>query len=100
MSDLWRGVIPAITTPFLPDFSIDHQTFARHVRWMADSGCTGIVIGGSLGEGGSLTLEEKAALIRTARSASSAHVILGVASLTTAEAVAVARMAHAEGADG
>lgn len=100
MSALWHGVIPAITTPFLPDLSIDYGTFERHVRWMADSGCTGVVIGGSLGEGGSLTLEEKAALIRTARSASSAHVILGVASLTTAEAVAIARMAHAEKADG
>jgi 4-hydroxy-tetrahydrodipicolinate synthase len=100
MSALWRGVIPAITTPFLPDYSIDSETFSRHVRWMADSGCTGVVIGGSLGEGGSLTMAEKAALIRTARESSKANVILGVASLTTAEAVEIARMAHAEGAHG
>ena len=91
MSELWRGVIPAITTPFHPDYSIDHETFSKHVRWMADSGCTGVVLGGSLGEGGSLSLEEKAELIRTARAASKAHVILGVASLTTGEAVGIAK---------
>lgn len=101
MSDLWSGVIPAITTPFQADYSIDHEVFGSHVRWMQESGCTGVVIGGSLGEGGSLTLDEKSELIRTARSSAPGfHVFLGVSALTTAEAVRIAECGANEGADG
>jgi 4-hydroxy-tetrahydrodipicolinate synthase len=94
--------MPAITTPFHDDYSINHALFAEHLSWMASSGCTGIVIGGSLGEGGSLTLEEKASLIRTAKKTAPTgfNVTLGIASLTTSEAVSLARMAEAEGANG
>jgi dihydrodipicolinate synthase/N-acetylneuraminate lyase len=101
MSSIWRGVIPAITTPFDAGSAIDHAFFASHCRRMAQSGCTGIVIGGSLGEGGSLSLDEKASLIRTARaSGAGLNLFLGVAALTTAEAVGIARMAESEGANG
>ncbi|MDX2151211.1 MAG: dihydrodipicolinate synthase family protein [Bryobacteraceae bacterium] len=100
MTSLWRGVIPAITTPFREDFSVDYDAFTAHCRWMAECGCTGVVIGGSLGEGGSLTLDEKARLIRAARTVEGLHAILGVAALTTAEAVEIARMGEREGAHG
>ena len=53
----WKGVTPAITTPFNENLSIDHGFLAKHCRWLLDSGCTGVVALGSLGEGatGSLT---------------------------------------------
>lgn len=102
MRSIWQGVIPAITTPFHEDFSVDLETFERHTVLMAEAGCTGIVIGGSLGEGGSLTADEKASLIRAAKQATGGRLnaMLGVASMTTAEACAIARMAEANGAAG
>lgn len=98
----WTGVIPAVTTPFHEDLSIDHDSFAAHCRWMRESGCTGVVALGSLGEGGSLTLEEKAALLATAVRAAGGRmpVAAGVSALTTAEAVKIARAAYEAGCGG
>jgi 4-hydroxy-tetrahydrodipicolinate synthase len=39
----WRGVLPAITTPFARDLSVDSTALATHVVWMIDNGCLGIV---------------------------------------------------------
>ena len=35
----WRGVFPAITTPFLETMAIDHARLAKHVAWLVDNGC-------------------------------------------------------------
>lgn len=98
----WIGVIPAITTNLHADLTIDHEVLAAHCRWMIDSGCTGIVCGGSLGEAATLTFDEKIAVVRTAVCAvgERAPVILGVASLSTSEAVALAQAAEQAGAKG
>jgi len=55
----WQGVIPAITTPFRPDLSVDFELLRRHVDWLVRKGATGIVALGSLGEGGTLGFDEK-----------------------------------------
>ncbi len=91
----WRGVIPAITTPFKHDGSVDHDFLAQHCRLLIDTGCTGIVPLGSLGEGATLSFDEKLALLRTAVQASAgrAPIIPGIAALSTAEAVALAQAA-------
>ena len=34
MSSIWRGVIPAITTPFLEDMTVDHVFLAKHCQWL------------------------------------------------------------------
>lgn len=98
----WTGVIPAVTTNLRPDGAIDHRAFARHCRWMIDSGCRGVVCAGSLGEAATLSFDEKIALVRTAVRGlrGRAPVVLGVASLCTAEAVALARAAALAGASG
>jgi len=98
----WKGVLPAITTNLRADLSVDHAALAAHCRWMIDSGCSGIVCCGSLGEAQTLTFEEKIAVVRTAVQAvgERAPVALGIASLTTVEAVAMARAAQAAGARG
>ena len=98
----WKGVIPAITTNLQADLSVDHAALAAHCRWMIDSGCTGIVCCGSLGEAQTLTFEEKIAVVRTAVAAvgERAPVALGIASLSTGEAVAMAKAAEAAGARG
>jgi dihydrodipicolinate synthase/N-acetylneuraminate lyase len=98
----WKGVMPAITTCFRDDLSIDHEFTVRHVTWLVDNGCTGIICNGSLGEGGTLTLNEKAALWRTCIDAVGERVpvIAAIASASTADAIAQARAAEEAGCRG
>jgi 4-hydroxy-tetrahydrodipicolinate synthase len=89
----WTGVIPAITTSLHADGAVDHDALARHCLWMLDSGCTGIVCCGSLGEAATLSFEEKLAIAGTCVKAAGerAPIVLGIAALGTAEAIALAR---------
>jgi 4-hydroxy-tetrahydrodipicolinate synthase len=98
----WKGVIPAQTTPFNQDLSIDHGLLADHARWMIDAGCTGIVPGGSLGEGATLTAAEKIEVVATLVRAVGDRVPIlpAVASTSTAEGVRFIRDAQAAGASG
>lgn len=98
----WHGVMPAITTPFKPDLSVDHEFMSRHISWLIDAGCRGIVPLGSLGEGATLTFEEKVRILSTCVSAcqSKIPVIAGVSSLSTAEAVRLAKAAADAGCEG
>ena len=97
----FQGVIPAITTPLLPDGAVDHGALAAHARWLLEEGCTGLIPCGSLGEGATLGFEEKLAVVRTCvQAAGERPVIPGVAALATAEAVRLAKAAEAAGAKG
>ncbi|HET7537550.1 MAG TPA: dihydrodipicolinate synthase family protein, partial [Candidatus Didemnitutus sp.] len=98
----WKGVLPAITTNLKADLSVDHAALANHCRWMIESGCAGIVCCGSLGEAATLSFEEKIAIVRTCVEAvgAKAPVVLGIASLGTAEAVTMAQAAEKAGAKG
>ncbi len=98
----WTGVIPAITTPFHEDLSVDHGFFARHCQWLVENGCSGVVALGSLGEGATLTFEEKEAVLKTAVIAlgDTAPVVAGVSALSTAESVKIAEMAADAGCSG
>jgi 4-hydroxy-tetrahydrodipicolinate synthase len=98
----WKGVLPAITTNLDADLAVDHPALAAHCRWMIDSGCAGIVACGSLGEAATLSFDEKIAIVRTCVGAvgDRAPVVLGIASLNTIEAVAMAQAAEQAGAQG
>jgi len=98
----WNGVIPAITTPFDTNMKVDHEFLAKHASWMIDNGCTGIVAPGSLGEGATLTFDEKVEVLRTLVKAMNgrAPVVAAVSALSTAEAVAFAQKAEAAGCKG
>lgn len=98
----WQGVIPAITTKFNRDDTIDYTFFANHCRWLVDAGCIGLVPLGSLGEGATLSFEEKIALLKTALEAigDRVPVIPGIASLSTTEAVRLAQTAEHIGCSG
>ncbi|MBS1787769.1 MAG: dihydrodipicolinate synthase family protein [Acidobacteria bacterium] len=98
---IWKGVMPAITTCFNEDLSIDHGFVAKHVRWMLDNGCTGMVAPGSLGEGNTLTFAERGALWETIVKASGDNPVIGaISALSTAEAVEQAKMAVDKGCQG
>lgn len=98
----WRGVMPAITTPFNEDLSIDHAFVAQHCNWLVDNGCTGIVTPGSLGESATLTIDEKFALWTTVVEAVGKRVpvVAAIASLSTVEAVDLSKRAAELGCSG
>jgi 4-hydroxy-tetrahydrodipicolinate synthase len=98
----WQGVIPAITTPFDEKLNVDHSALAKHCAWMIDSACTGVVALGSLGEGATLTPEEKRQVLKTCVDALSgrAPVVAGISALSTTEAVTLAKTAEEVGCSG
>jgi 4-hydroxy-tetrahydrodipicolinate synthase len=99
---IWRGVMPAITTPFHEDLKIDHAFVTKHCKWLVDNGCTGIVTPGSLGESATLTVDEKLALWSTVVEAvgDRVPVVAAIASLSTAEAVQLSQRAADLGCSG
>lgn len=98
----WKGVMPAITTCFDENLEIDHGFTAKHANWLVDNGCTGIVTNGSLGEGGTFSLDEKVALWKTVIDAvgDRVPVVAAIASMTTADACAQAVQAESSGCSG
>lgn len=98
----WTGVLPAMTTAFNADLSVDHAFLARHAAWLVDNGCTGLVALGSLGESATLRFSEKVEILRTLVQAvgSRVPIVAGIASLSTAEAVELARAAEEVGCSG
>jgi len=101
MSIEWKGVMPATLTQFNEDLSIDHGLMAEHGRWLVENGCTAIVPHGSLGEGATLSFEEKLALQKTyVEALPDTPIIPGIASLSTREAVDLAKAARDNGCRG
>lgn len=98
----WAGVIPATTTAFKSDYSVDHSFIAKHARWLIDNGCSGVVALGSLGESATLRFDEKVAILKTLVAAADGKfpVVAGIASLSTLEAVDLAKAAEEAGCSG
>ena len=97
----WSGVLPAMTTPFDTNMKVDHQFLAQHAAWQLGNGCTGLVMLGSLGEGATLELDEKIAILKTAvRVAGKAPVVAGISALSTQAAVRLAKEAEDAGCSG
>jgi len=99
---IWKGVMPATTTAFDADLNIDHAFVGRHANWLIDNGCTGIVTPGSLGESATLTVGEKQSIWKTVIDAvgNRVPVVAAIASLSTAEAVELAKRANDVGCSG
>lgn len=62
----WHGVLVATPTFFRDDLSVDFDRYADHVRWLADGGCHGVCVNGSLGEYQVLTDDERAKMVEVA----------------------------------
>ena len=91
----WKGVMPAITTPFNENLTVDHGLLAEHCRWLLDNGCAGVVAFGSLGEGATLSFNEKTDVLRTLGKAvqGCGTLVASISSLTTSESVSLAKAA-------
>jgi len=102
MKPYWQGVFPAITTQLHKDGSLDLEGTAAHADALIQSGVTGLVFLGSLGENQSLTADEKRVvlgeMVKTVYGR--VHVLSGVAETSVAEACRYAQDAEKLGADG
>jgi len=98
----WQGVFPAITTQFHEDLTLDLDATSRHIEVLIDSGVTGLVVLGSLGENVALTMEEKREVVRAAISTCAGRipVLSGVAELSTAAGVQYVQELEKLGAQG
>ena len=97
----WTGVMPAVTTPFDEGLKVDHGFMAEHCRWLVDNGCNGIVPLGSLGEGATLSLDEKVRIVQTCVAALRGRVpvVASISALSTADAVEQAKAAADAGCE-
>jgi 4-hydroxy-tetrahydrodipicolinate synthase len=99
---LWQGVFPAVTTQFKRDQSLDLDATARHCESLIDSGVTGLIVAGSLGENQTLEPSVKRALVAEAVrvAAGRVPVLCGVAEMSTAAACQYVRDCAKLGASG
>jgi dihydrodipicolinate synthase/N-acetylneuraminate lyase len=102
MSFEWKGVFPALLTPFTANDEIDLPMFEKNLQAQLDAGVNGVIIGGSLGEASTITAEEKETLIKHAVQYLNGKipVIMNIAESTTKDAVQQAANAKAWGAKG
>lgn len=96
MSFEWKGVFPAITTPFSPDDKLDFGMFERNLNAQINAGIDGVILGGTLGESSVLTKREKEDLVKFALGKADGRipVVLNIAEGATGEAVAEAELAE------
>jgi 4-hydroxy-tetrahydrodipicolinate synthase len=95
----FRGVFPALTTPFRSDLSLDVEGIGRLTETVVADGVHGIVVNGCTGESWSLTAEERATLFRGAVEAARGRVrvVAGCSGQTAAETLAKIRQASDAG---
>jgi 1-pyrroline-4-hydroxy-2-carboxylate deaminase len=98
----WAGVLPAATTQFKADLAVDLEATRKVQAALLSDGVHGLVLMGTVGEGNSLSAEEKRAVLAGAieTAAGRAPVIAGVTEFTTATAVRFVRDAERLGASG
>ncbi|HET6256005.1 MAG TPA: dihydrodipicolinate synthase family protein [Puia sp.] len=96
----WNGVYPAVTTKFTANDTLDLPAFGANLDAQVQAGVTGIIIGGSLGEASTLTIEEKEILVKYSVDRTGLPVLMNIAEGTTREAVRQAELAAAWGARG
>jgi 4-hydroxy-tetrahydrodipicolinate synthase len=87
------GIVPPLTTPFDQDGEIDEKAFRRQVRFLLDKGVHGVCVGGSTGEGHTLTRDEFRRLIEACAEELNGRVplVAGIIANSTREAIARAR---------
>lgn len=98
----WKGVFPALLTPFTQDDQLDILLFEKNLQAQLDAGVSGVIIGGSLGEASTITSDEKEKLAKAAVNYVKGRipVLMNIAECTTKDAVAQAKLAENWGATG
>ncbi len=96
----WHGVLVATALPMTDSLGVDLDRYAEHVSWLRANGCHGVVPNGSLGEYQTLSVEERAAVVRTAVEAAGpeGRVMPGVAAYGSLESARWTEQAAEAGA--
>jgi len=102
MSFEWKGVFPALLTPFKKSEELDLDMFEKNLAAQVGAGVHGIIIGGSLGEASTITEKEKEELVEFSVEYLNEDipVIMNIAESTTKDAIQQAANAKRWGADG
>lgn len=103
MSNLpWTGVFPAAITHLHSDQSLDLPATARHLEALIESGVSGLIVCGSLGENQCLQPDEKRAVLQCAidTAAGRVPVLSGVAEMSTQAAIRYLQDGEKLGASG
>lgn len=98
----WEGVMPAVTTKFTNEDTLDLQMFEVNIKAQLEAGVHGIILGGTLGEASTLSDNEKRTLVREAVRIvkGKVPVIINIAEQTTKGAIEAAQKAKEDGASG
>ena len=96
-----RGIIPALTTPFRDDQSLDLPGFRRLLDCVLEDGVHGVLAGGCTGESWALDGDETFALFKTAvdHVAGRVPVVAGCGAMLTRQAIIQVRQAEEAGCD-
>lgn len=95
------GSIVALPTPFLKSVEIDFEALERLIEWHIASGTDAIVVNGSTGEGHLLEENEQRALFKASVATARGRipVIAGTGCISTAQTIALTRVAQEAGVD-
>lgn len=98
----WKGVFPALLTPFTDNDKLDLRLYEKNLQAQLDAGVHGIIIGGSLGEASTICEKEKEEMTEFSVEYINGKipVIVNIAESTTKEAIQQAANAKRWGADG
>ena len=98
---MWKGVMPAVTSKFKEDGSLDQDELRRCFALQIDAGCDGLIVCGSLGEGSMLSPDERLQVMAAAREvAGKRPVLMTIAEAATSDACIMGQKAGKAGADG
>ncbi len=102
MKVIWKGVMPAVTTKFTANDTLDLKWFKHNIKAQLKAGVNGIILGGTLGEASTLATGEKRILIKETvnLTKNSIPVIVNIAEASTRKALEEVRMAEKTGANG
>lgn len=100
MATSWTGVIPAITTKFNADGSLDNAMFLKNIEAQVAAGVDGIIIGGSLGESSTITHAERIKILKASLEAFDIPFYVNIAEGSTKSAIELAHLSQEAGAHG
>ena len=97
----WTGAGTALVTPMDASGAVDFAAFRAHVAAQVSAGIRMLIVGGTTGEGATLSADEKSQLLKEAAelAAGRAVVVAGLSCSAGADSLGEARAARAAGAD-
>jgi len=98
----WEGVMPAVTTKFTKNNTLDIALFQTNINAQLNAGVHGIVLGGTLGEASTLQESEKKALTYAALEVveNKIPVLMNIAEQSTKSAIYAVQQAQEYGVSG